>query len=245
VYFLGEIRGNPGPLYYLVTTPFHMTPWMLVLTVAGGVIALVTRSTRFRALVMIGYAFVPWIVITASPKKYDRYTLLVWPAFAVIAGLLTELAFARARSGRSPRERRSVAVGAVTFVIVASLLVARIGIVYSNPLLGGSEVVQNVVFLGGSPRNAGLAIQDREGDQCSKHRILSDRARRIYFPCGVLKAPHQVDLLEPGDYVVISTITRARDPEGARELEVLGRHVERVTVRGIDVADIYEVTRER
>jgi 4-amino-4-deoxy-L-arabinose transferase-like glycosyltransferase len=194
---------------------------------------------------MLGYAFVPWLVITLAPKKYDRYTLLVWPAFAVLAGLLAELAFARARWGKVPRQRRSVAVGAVTFAAAFSLLVAPNGIVYSNPLLGGSEVVQDVVGLGGSVRNVGLAIEDREGAQCSKRRILSNRARRIYFPCGVLKAPQQVDLLEPGDYVVISTIMRLRDPEGVRELEALGRRVERVTLRGIDVADIYQVTRER
>jgi hypothetical protein len=222
-----------------------MTPWMLVLGVVGGVIALVTRSTRFRALVMLGYAFVPWLVITAAPKKYDRYTLLVWPAFAVLAGLLAELAFARARWGKTPRKRRSLAVGAVTFTVVASLLVAPNGVVYSNPLLGGSEVVQDVFIPGGSIRGAGLAIEDREGARCSQRRILSNRARRIYFPCGVGKAPQQVDLLEPGDYVVINTITRLRDPEGSRELEALGRHVETVTVRGIDIANIYQVTRER
>ena len=241
-FFVGSTTSSPGPLYYFVAVPLHMTPWMLLFTIGGAVVAVVVRSTRMRALVVLAYAAIPWLVITFSPKKYDRYSLLVWPAFAVLAGLLVDLALRRARWPEGSRSRRTFAVGGVTFVVVLSLLVAPNGIVYTNPILGGSEVAKESIVLSSTIRDVGLLVEAREGDECDTRRILTDRPRRLFFPCGVLKYRNQADTLEPGDYVVITPSQRVRAPMLVRELERLGRRVDRVEVRGIDVADLYVVT---
>jgi hypothetical protein len=220
-----------------------MTPWMLVLLMVAAVVTLLSRSTRLRAVVLLASASVAWMVITLSPQKFDRYVLLVWPAFALLAGLVIELVFARARWREDPAARGALAVGGVTFVVVASLLVAPSGSVYSNPLLGGADVAQQAINLGGSTREAGVAIEEREGEECARRRILTDRPRRLYFPCGVLKPIYLRETLERGDYAVVTRQMRTRDPEIVRELVRHARLVERVEDRGVHVADILQMTR--
>jgi hypothetical protein len=237
-FFFGETRVDPGPLFYVVAVPLRMTPWMLLLTLGATVGAVMSRVTRLRALVVLGYALVPSVVLLIGAKKYDRYSLIIWPAFAVLAGLFIQALLARQRRV-SRRQQQTLAVGAVTFVAVCALLVAPNSSVYANPMLGGGEVAQRVIPIGGSINDAGTYIRDREGANCAHRRILSTVPYRLFFPCGILKSTASADQLVPGDYVVV--VPQSRSQASLNELESLGRRVERIKKRGVVIVDIYQV----
>ena len=78
------------------------------------------RRTRPYAVLMLLYAAVPFVVITLASLKYDRYSLPLWPAAAVLAALVVEVGIlsllqraagvapvGHGRAGRGPRGDRS------------------------------------------------------------------------------------------------------------------------------------------
>jgi 4-amino-4-deoxy-L-arabinose transferase-like glycosyltransferase len=242
IFFLGEVSTNPSPFFYALTVPLRMTPWLFVLSVAGVVAGLRTRALRGFAVVTFAYVAVPIVAILVAQAKFVRYSYPLWPSFAVLAGLAVQwlATWSRARGAREGRAAELVAVGAIAGIVTYALLVVPYGGAYANPLLGGGPVAQEVMAMSNELQaEAGYYIRDREGDRCGERRILTNSFRK-WFPCGeVVTSPSK---LRPGDYVVLTgTSTRL----GAEAHAVPGkkvRHVATIEVRGVDIADVSQVT---
>jgi hypothetical protein len=243
-FFLGELTTSPGPLFYPVVLAFRATPWLLLLGLAGLVVALADRRTRAMGLVLAAYCAVPFATITIATLKYDRYSLPLWPALAVLAGLLVERLLAW--WARMPRHRvvgsAALAAGSATFVVVAALLVVPDAAVYTNPLAGGGAVAEDVLLVGGpSAARAGELIEDREGARCADRRIFAFASRnRLRFPCGEVVG--DLARLRPGDYLVLDAPSTKRmtatQVEGYR---ARGEGVARIERRGVHLADVIQV----
>jgi 4-amino-4-deoxy-L-arabinose transferase-like glycosyltransferase len=111
-FFFGRAIGDPGPLFYIVSDLFRMTPVMLI-GLLGAPLALlrVERGPRTKdqgprttsnvgrwsfvfgrlsaeqeILLALGAFVLLWtLVMTLGPKKFDRYTLPTWPALLVLS----------------------------------------------------------------------------------------------------------------------------------------------------------------
>jgi 4-amino-4-deoxy-L-arabinose transferase-like glycosyltransferase len=65
-FFLGELTGDPGPLYYFVVVPLRMTPWFALLGIAGVVVGLRVRALRGYGIVALAYAALPFLTIVLA-----------------------------------------------------------------------------------------------------------------------------------------------------------------------------------
>ena len=175
-YFLGQALNDPGPIFYPVAYLFRSTPAVLVGLVAAAVAAwrrsppLERTQARRAGLGLLVFTLVFVGLMTVIGKKFDRYLL---PAFlpldilaaagwvAMAQGAAFWVQARRARSGAGEpggaagSRRWAVAVGAAVFVLGLVLLhgifTARTYpyyITYYNPLLGGSRVAEEAMFVG-------------------------------------------------------------------------------------------------
>jgi hypothetical protein len=241
-FLFGKTSVDPGVFFYPVVMAFRSTPWLFVLTLASPV-ALWFRRTRPYAVLMLLYALVPFVVITIASLKYDRYTLPLWPAAAVLAALVVEVAVVSCIR-RAPRSRRFVVpvLGALLVVVaLSSLLVVPDAGVYANPLLGGGAAAQDAILIGGpSASRVGELIQDREGDACDRRRIFATRlGGHLRFPCGEpITDPAK---LRSGDYVVVDRLTITRGKARLEDYRTYGKVVDHIRRRGVDMVDVIVV----
>jgi hypothetical protein len=244
-FFLGEATRDPGPLFYLVAVPMRLTPWLLVLAIAGLIAGLRTRAWRSHTLVALAYAAIPTLVIFLTAKKFVRYSFPLWPVLAVLVGLLVQ-AIATWCKERGPERWRTFevcAAGAAAALVVYALLVVPFGAAYANPVLGGGPVAKHVSLIGGDlTAEAGRFIRDREGPACEERRILASTRFRLWFPCGHVTS--EASSLAPGDYIVVFA-NRAKRTSGDRleQRRRRGRRVALIRRRGVDVAEVILVTR--
>jgi hypothetical protein len=241
-FFFGEATLDPGVWFYPVVMAFRSTPWLFLLTLASPV-AVWFRRTRPYAVLMLLYALVPLVVITTASLKYDRYALPLWPAAAVLAALVVEVAVV-SLIRRAPNARRIVTPvlgGLLVLVALSSLRVVPDAGVYANPLLGGGAAAQDAIIIGGpSASRVGEFIQDREGDDCGRRRIFATRyGGHLRFPCGEVVTDPAT--LRSGDYLVVDRLTIARGKAKLEDFLEYGRLVAHVRRRGVDLADIIQV----
>ena len=154
--FFGQVRTNPGPLFYPLSLWIRLSPWMLGLAVLG--IGSSTgcaspwklRKKNPTAFFSFLFIFLYLIFITIPSKKLERYTLPVYPFLAVLAGFgLSRLReflerFLAERSTPSPPKKQA---GSRTGLFLASLLFVLFlssacqihpdYLAYYSPLAGG------------------------------------------------------------------------------------------------------------
>jgi len=243
-YFLGEVTSDTSPLFYFVTVPFRMTPWLFLLVVPSVIVGLRVRAVRPFAVVALAYAIVPLLAITLSEKKFIRYAQPLWPVLAVLVGLLVQAIaiWCREQGPRRSHTFEITAAGAMVGLVAYSILVAPYGGTYANPALGGGPVAEQVSLIGGDDNSeAGAFIRDRDGARCAERRIMATARSPLWFRCGHVTS--SVDGLRRGDYIVLFTNDTKRTPEEAvRALRALGRHVAELRIRGVDIAEIIQVT---
>jgi hypothetical protein len=241
-FFYGEATADPGVWFYPVVMAFRSTPWLFVLGLASP-IAFVSRRTRPYAVLMALYCLVPFVVITFASLKYDRYTLPLWPAGAVLAALVIDvLAYALGRRIPSVRRFLSPAIGVLLVgVTLASLSVTPDAGVYANPLIGGGPAAEDAIIIGGAAASrVGELIEDREGDACDRRRIFATRyGGHLRFPCGKLVADPAE--LRAGDYLVVDRLTITRGKAKLADFLKYGDRVAHVRRRGVDLADVIVV----
>jgi len=242
IFFLGEVTSNPSPLFYVLTVPLRMTPWLFLLSIPAVIVSLRVRARRAFAFVALAYVAVPLLTILAAKAKFVRYSYPLWPALAVLVGLLVQQIATWCRDGGPRRWRafETAAAGAIGGLVVYALLVVPYGGAYANPVLGGGSVAEQVMTMSSDLQSeAGYFIRDREGDRCAERRIFANSFRK-WFPCGaVVSSP---DDLRRGDYIVLAGGSADRDPEAAAALRERGRRVATIEIRGVDIAEIIQVT---
>ena len=242
-YFLGEVTSDPGPLFYFLVVPIRMTPWLFLASIPSLVVSLRVRALRGFALVALAYAAVPFVTILLSETKFDRYSFPIWPVFAVLVGLLVQsiATWCRAHGARRQRTFEVAAVGAITGLVVYTMLVVPFGYVYANPVLGAGPVADEVMQLGvDSATEAGDFIRDRDGGRCVDRRIRTRFPSRLWFPCGDMTRG-AVELV-PGDYVVVFANRAKTIPkEDLANVRAEGQRVATIRARGVDIAEIIQV----
>ena len=169
-----EVVDDPGPFMYVVAYGFRASPWTLLgLGMAAvGVGTAVYRARRaLRRLVvspppfvygvvgLAGYALIFAVLISFSPKKFDRYILPVFPPLDLVASaglalgvtwLAGWLAARWARASLGLARWLPVAVVALVLATQAALAVSHAPyyLTYYNPLLGGGQAAVRWLLVG-------------------------------------------------------------------------------------------------
>ena len=265
-FFLGRSDPDPGPLFYPVAGLYRLTPLELLglgLALAGLIAALVAgvrgeraaRSSAFiprpssfereALLALAAYALFWLLVMTAGPKKFDRYILPIWPALLTLAaaGLAAGWAWLRAR-------RRAPA----GLVAPAALLVALQGAVlawyhpyhlsYYSPLLGGGRAAQQMFLIGWGEGMDRAGAWLRARPDIGEGQILSALPPTLQpfvpVPVQEVRAVESV----PANYAVayLESLQRGDAPAIYARLQgTVPLHT--VTIHGIEYARIYQLPR--
>ncbi len=181
-FFLGQPVDDPGPLFYWVVLPFRLSPLVLILLLAGLVLAVVAARAAFRRpgertgrdvrLPVVALAFVVFftIMVSLAAKKGDRYLL---PAFlladVLAAWALLELIDLTGFAKRKP-VRSWLLAAAAALILVTSILWLRLAPYYGayfNPLLGGGPVAART-FTFGQGEGLDLAARYLNGKENSR-----------------------------------------------------------------------------
>jgi hypothetical protein len=236
-FYFGEATETPGPTYYLVATPFRVTPWMLVLGALAAIVAWFRASTRGVATVLTLVAVAPFVALSLASKQLDRYGMIFVMLAAVLVGAVATEAVDEVRSRRGQavgwlRPAGLVAAGAIT---LHSLVIAPWGLAYFNPLLGGSSTGQDVLAVGwgeGSEK-AGPLIADLAHGRCDDVTVEGYIYFLAQFRCGEAPTDGQIP-----DYIVVGITGKQTIPW--MQPDVTGRDlVATARIRGITYLEIY------
>lgn len=271
-FFLGRTVGDPGAWFYLVADLFRATPAML-LGLLGLPFALIwatddRRSTadgepqdvrqhggrwpeeRRTLLALLAFVALWTLVMTLGPKKFDRYTLPTWPALLALAGAgwkfwLWDLPArwrARAAAGIAAR---SLLLALLLFSEASALRQYHpYYLSYYNPLLGGGAAAQRALLIGWGEGMDQVGAYLSAQPDIGYGPVLSVLPRTLqpFVPVPVK------DMLDFGDgpanYAVIylESVQLGEHPAAyARIRQTLPLH--RVSIHGIDYAEIYQLPR--
>ena len=248
-FFLGQVWGDPGPLFYPVALLFRLTPpetvGLVLLVVLGWPMRrLLARRWRL-VLGLAVYALGFFVFVSLAQKKFDRYALPVWPALLVLAGLGWWLLFRRLRPFLAGVPPRLVAAGCLAVLGLSQwsgpASVFPYYMAYFNPLLGGGPAAARTVMIGNG-----------EGiDQVADYLNALPNVDQIWV------ASHSYDLLA-ATCRCDGEALRERAPSDADYLVVYGRRIQlrrwgdsleqylqggepihRVWINGIEMARVY------
>jgi hypothetical protein len=152
-YFAFLRRDDPGLAFYPVAWAFRTTAPVLL----GLLVLVFARRQRLRGLgPLVLFILLYGLFMTASPKKFDRYLLPIFPAVNLLAaaGLAALLERARALPWTRARPifRPTLTVGAPAIVALAQMALlwpARpYYFSYYNTLAGGPEGAPHILLVG-------------------------------------------------------------------------------------------------
>jgi 4-amino-4-deoxy-L-arabinose transferase-like glycosyltransferase len=244
-FFRGDIVAAGPFYYYAVAVPLRMTPWFLVLSVLAVVGTLIAPETRARAITVLGFMAVPWLVISGAGQKFDRYGTVVWPGLAVLVGLLVAVVISHVPVHRRTRMLALAGAALVALLLVNTLVIAPYNISYFNPLLGGSAQGEKTLLVGwGEGLEQAGAIIERDQGGCTHHRVAVNYAIKAAFVCERPIPIQFVGRLHKGDYIVIYVNYAQRTaPSILRVLRQSGKRIGEVHIRGIRYAEVIKVER--
>lgn len=255
-FFLGSSAADPGPLFYPVAALFRLTPVELLglaalLALAGGALRGRRSAAQPAALTPEGVtlialaAFALWwlLVMTAGPKKFDRYILPLWPALLVLAASgLVGAADWLARRG--PLRIAHAAVGILALQAALLAWYHPYYLSYYSPLLGGGPVAQRTFLIGWGEGMDQAGALLRERPDIGAGQILSALPPTLapFVPVPVREI-RTIDTIAANYAVVyLESIQRGDAPEiyaRIRETLPLGA----VRIHGIDYASIHQLAR--
>jgi hypothetical protein len=175
VFFWGQIYpSDPGPWFYPVTFLFRITPLVLLGALAAIFVIVKDRRqglerssagywTWWGIVALLIYSFFFAFAMTLGAKKYDRYLMPVFPAFAVVAGVALNRIIDLAGVSSTSIEQGAAGGGSkiwvssrwyLAFTILLGLQVATAAphlpyyYTYFNPLLGGVKQASKVMPVG-------------------------------------------------------------------------------------------------
>lgn len=158
-FFLGGPVLDPGPLFYPLALAFRVPP-LTMLGVMAALVALcwtpgpagrgpLAPPWRGLALVLVLFVALFMVMVTLSPKKFDRYLLPVFPALDLLAAV-GMASLARAWLGGSRASRAALLAGAVGLAAQSALALPLhpYYLSFYNPLVGGGALAPSVLLIG-------------------------------------------------------------------------------------------------
>ncbi|NTU84108.1 MAG: phospholipid carrier-dependent glycosyltransferase [Chloroflexales bacterium] len=254
-FFLGRRDADPGPLFYPLAGLYRLTPVELLglalLPLAlwqwARVCSLDPAVRREQAsLIALGAFALFWaLVMTAGPKKFDRYVLPLWPALLTLsaAGLMAGWGWLRER-------RRRLVAGAAPIALLLALQAGTLAwyhpyyLSYYSPLLGGGPAAQRMFLIGWGEGMDQVGAWLRGRPDISHGQILSALPPTLqpFVPVPVQEV-RAIDAVA-ANYAVayLESLQRGDAPEiYGRIMASVPLHT--VTIHGIEYARIYQLAR--
>ena len=231
-FFRGEPVDDPGWAYYAVALPLRMTPWFLLAALVGIPLAFWRTTTRWFAVALLPSVLVLAVLVSTTPKKFDRYGLVVLVPLAVLAGLGIATLVRQLRV-----EHRTIAgVASGALLLASAVFVAPYGLAYFNPALGGSDSGADTLLVGWG-EGAELAAEQIEAIEDGDCAGVTVRGLDLQWVFGWRCAQPPPEGTTP-DYVVlyVNRTQRSTDPRAeVEDRELVGT----VEIRGIRYAEIW------
>jgi hypothetical protein len=159
IFFNGQItKGDPGWLFYPITILWRTTPVVLIGLVLAAIGFLIRLSPfdspddRRVVVILVLYAVLFILVMSAGAKKFDRYVLPIYLSLDLLAGMGWFVVGSWFWERRGPTLMRYASVSVLALIIVyqAYLTIQTYPyyLSYYNPLLGGSSKAPEVMMIG-------------------------------------------------------------------------------------------------
>jgi 4-amino-4-deoxy-L-arabinose transferase-like glycosyltransferase len=264
-FFLGSSDPDPGPLFYPAAALFRLTPLELLGLLCALGFAVGARqkakgqrqpqgeaddgarsgaSVERTTLIALALFCLWWLlVMTAGPKKFDRYILPLWPA------LLTLSAYGLVRGWEWLTRQRPVRFLPVAFC----LLLPQAAVLawyhphylsYYSPLLGGGPVAQRTFLIGWGEGMERVGAALRARPNLGDGQVLSALPPTLqpFVPVPVREVA-TIDAA-PANYAVVylESLQRGDAPElYARIRETVP--IDTVRIHGIEYAWIHQLAK--
>lgn len=247
-FFLGERTINPGPLYYLYTVGFRITPWVMIgLFLTPYIIS--RREYRYNQQVLISlFTFILCYaaIMIVQRKQQGRYLLQIYPLmdiFAAIAWIWIIRILSKRFSINLPR---SVWIAAILILSINLLSYHPYPRTYYNPLLGGAKAAENLIMVGDGEGmdKAATFILNQVDNPCDVQIVSSYKVViQINMPCAEIYDADQWPLyIEEADYLVLYINHLQRDFYPVLE-DVLTdvEPIYKAQISGINYAYVYDL----
>lgn len=215
-YFLGEPTIHPGPLFYVVTTAYRITPIVMIgLLLAPFVLSRKQfRPYRERILSLVLFVVLFTALMMIQRKQQDRYVLPIFPALYVFAAFgLTfgadHLWHAFNKRRRTPLVLNRSLVWAIVLVPLIAFWIAYHPYLraYYNPLLGGGPAAKALIRIGSGEGldQAGKWIAQNHESNCDIDVISENMSSlQVHVPCANVISPRfWPQYIREADYVVL------------------------------------------
>ena len=257
-FFLGEIRADPGWLFYIFTLCIKSTPLLLPLAI-GAVLFLWKHrrdeNTRehFKIAIALGAVAVLFtIFLSLTSKKFARYLLPAFPMLDILAGigLFYTMKWIGARS-KKQHFRHATYVGCVAlvlfFIVVPVFALHPYYGTYYNPYWKVTDITKIITVNDTSGLEIAAKYLNKKTNaaQMSVHvSYLGSEFFRYYFSGTVYQSENNriksTDKLRPTDYevVYIRDLQIRQVPQGGTRK---GELEHTITLNGLDHAWIYRI----
>ncbi|WP_129629305.1 ArnT family glycosyltransferase [Candidatus Oscillochloris fontis] len=241
-FFLGRSDADPGPLFYLISSAYRLTPieWLGLLCIP---LFMWHQRGTFdwpMGLVLGGFVLFWFFIMTSGPKKFDRYVLPAWPTLMILAAWGLNNFSAWMRQQRPALRWLSPVLLAFQGVTLAWYHPYYLS--YYNPLLGGGQVAQHMFLIGWGEG------MDRVGAWLTAQRDINEGQVLSALPHTLqpfLPVPVQaVEALDRANanYAVVyrESLQREANPDYYARIQA-GTPLTTITIHGIDYAWIYQL----
>jgi hypothetical protein len=158
--FWGLTDADKSPLYYILTFPFHLTPFTTIGLILGivFVVSIMTVWIRRRAIITDRFSRILlslslfsamfMAAVSITPRRIDRYLLPIFPAIDIISVMAVWLLL---KYFKQAKARQWVLGGAAALFLFSSAQVVAAYpyyLAYFNPLVGGGNVAQQFLVIG-------------------------------------------------------------------------------------------------
>ncbi len=279
-FFMGRVQPDPGPLFYPVAVLFRLTPLTLLGLAAFFLpVRLLIRDKNESGTgptlpggylaSLWGFVVLYLMFMTTGAKKFDRYSLPVFPMLDILAaaGLsnLFRVACSRvkfiATEGTEFTEVKAKSLRAlcVLCVLCGSIAFALphypYYLTYYNPLLGGIQGAAKVLLVGWGEGYEAAAAYLNQKEDASQLKVATWYAKTIFAPLFRGQSYKlSVDSQEPigvvpwyeTDYVVfyLNQVQRLIPSVGTVDFFLARQPEYTVRLAGLDYAWVYEVPTE-
>jgi len=236
VFFWGDYVARPGPLYYLVTLPFRLSPVIFIGLVLFSWLVLFKRWRAGRRLKVAGllslWTILLLVGLSIVQQKFSRYALLVVPALVIIAALAWNQTL-------HAHKIQTWGKGLLALQALWLLFALPYPLTVFNPLLGGGGTAAKVLNIdwGEGASAAADWLADQPGADEAVVMASALPAAACFFPGQVI--PVDALHLTRADYLILSVVDRQIDPSSFAQLAAVGELVHTARFNGRDQAWVY------